>query len=481
MFFKSIRFKVLAWYMLLLAVTLFFFSTILYGSFSKVLVNNLDDLLSSRAEGVTDSVHTYWHDKGNVTDMAPFLNIARDWVEEKRKDPELLKVFVQILSVKADSLVATKSMPFIAPIPKSDFEDVLAGDDSFNSLNGVFADGKKARFRVYTRPVIEDGKVVYIVQTAGPVELISIASRSLMILLFILLPLTILLAGIPGVLLVGLTLKPVNSMINTLKHITAENLKLKIHIPDTKDEVRRLADTFNEMIERLDRSFSSQQNFIKDISYELKAPLFVLRGEIAAALNKPSSREEYDSILRRGLEELNKFSQIIDDLIVLARFDNSQMPIEIKKVNLTHVIAEVIKAAKEAAAKKDIVLSSFLQDVITLDGDEERLKRLFTSLVDNAIKYTRRNGKVIVAAHRVKDSANITVSDTGIGIPEDELLYIFDRFYQVNKTGSTKRGFGLGLSVARSIAESHKGKIVVESNPGKGSTFTVVLPLSYPG
>ena len=481
MFFKSIRFKVLAWYMLLLAVTLFSFSIILYGSFSKVLVNNLDDLLSSRAEGVTDAVRTYWHDKGNVSDMAPFLDIARDWVEEKSKDPELMKVFVQISNAKAQRLVSTKSMPFIAPIPRSDFEDVLAGEDSFNSLGGVFADGKKAKFRVYTRPVIEDGKVVYIVQAAAPIELISIASGSLMVILFVLLPLTIILAGIPGVLLAGLTLKPVNSMINTLKHITAENLKLKIHIPDTKDEVRRLADTFNDMIERLDRSFSSQQNFIKDISYELKAPLFVLRGELSAVLDKPSSKEKYEAVLRKGMEELDQFSKIIDNLIVLARFDNSQMPIEIKKVNLTRVIEEVLTGAKASAAEKDIVLSSFLQDVIILDGDEERLKRLFTNLIDNAIKYTRRNGKVVVAAHREKGFANITVSDTGIGIPEDELSYIFDRFYQINKSRSPKNGFGLGLGVAKSIAESHKGKIIVESQPGKGSTFTVALPESYPG
>ncbi|MCX5666066.1 MAG: hypothetical protein NT036_03330, partial [Candidatus Omnitrophica bacterium] len=118
MFFKSIRFKILAWYMLLLAITLFSFSIVLYGIFNKVLVNNLDDLLSSRAEGVADSVHTYWHDRGNASDMATFLDIARDWVEEKRKDPELMKVFVQILSVKAERLVATKSIPFIAPVPK---------------------------------------------------------------------------------------------------------------------------------------------------------------------------------------------------------------------------------------------------------------------------------------------------------------------------------------------------------------------------
>jgi signal transduction histidine kinase len=481
MFFRSIRFKVLAWYMLILAVTLFSFSILLYGIFNTVLVNNLDDLLSSRAEGVADSVHTYWHDKGCSSDMAPFLSIARDWVEEKRKDPELMKVFVQILSVKAERLISSKSIPFIAPIPKSDIEDVLSGDDSFNSVSGVLADGKKGKFRVYTRSVIEDGKVVYMVQVAAPIELISIASGSLVVILFILIPLTIILAGAPGVLLAGLTLKPVDTMIDTLKHITAENLKLKIHIPDTKDEVKRLADTFNDMIERLDRSFSSQQNFIKDISYELKAPIFVLKGEIAAVLNKRSSEEELKAILHKGLKDLDKFSAIIDDLIVLARFDNSQMPIEIKKVNLTQVLEDVLKPAKAAATGKDIILSSFLQDVIILDGDEERLKRLFANLVDNAIKHTRRNGKIVVAAHRGKGLATVTVSDTGIGIHEDELSYIFDRFYQVNRSRGGKNGFGLGLSVAKSIAESHKGKITVESQPGKGSTFTVTLPESYPG
>jgi signal transduction histidine kinase len=235
------------------------------------------------------------------------------------------------------------------------------------------------------------------------------------------------------------------------------------------------------MIERLDRSFSSQQNFIKDISYELKAPLFVLRGELATVLNKASSKEEYESILRKGLGELDIFSEIIDNLIILARFDNSQMPIEIKRVNLTQVIEDVLKRAKTAGGEKDIDISSFLQEVIILDGDEDRLKRLFTNVIDNALKYTRRNGKVVVAVHRGKDSANVTVSDTGIGIPEDEISYIFDRFYQVNRSKNPKNGFGLGLSVAKSIAESHRGKITVESQPGKGSTFTVTLPISYPG
>lgn len=481
MFFKSIRFKILLWYMLLLAITLLLFSLAIYGSFDKALVDNLDDLLSSRAEGVVDAIDIYSHAKESSLSIASFSDIAKDWVEEKRRDPELMKVFVQILDAKGEKLITTKSTPFIAPLEKSDFEDVLKGEDSFDTLAGILSDGKKAKFRQYTKPVIENGKVAYIVQVAAPISLLSLALSNLVFIFFLLLPLTIILAGIPGVLLAGLTLRPVTSMIDTLKQITAENLKLKIHIPDTKDEIKRLADTFNDMVERLDRSFSSQQNFIQDISQELKAPLGTLRGKFESAMKNAASKEECKIVLRKGLEELAKFSLIIEDLLALAKFDNSQMPIEIKKINITKLLAEVLGQAKTWIDQKDIMLSSFLQDTIILDGDETQLRKLFSNLLDNALKYTYRKGKITVAAHKDGKFAKVTISDTGVGMPEDELPYIFDRFYQINKSRGSRQGFGLGLSIARSVTEAHKGRIFVESQQGKGSSFAVYLPLSYPG
>ena len=481
MFFKSIRFKILLWYMLLLTVTLLVFSGALYGSFDKILLADLEYLISSRAEGVTDALDTYLHSKETGIPGSSFTEIAHEWVEEKRKDPELMKVFVQILDVNGQRIVASKAMPFIAPMKKSDFNDILNGEDSFDTLSGEASNGQKTKFRVYTKPLIENGKVLYIIQSAAPIDLVSLAMHNLLLLLFLLMPLTVILAGIPGVLLAGLTLKPIDSMIKTLKQITAENLKLKIHIPDTKDEVKRLADTFNGMIERLDRSFTSQQSFIQDISYELKAPIIMLKGELVEALNKPCSQSEYEAILQKSIKELDGFSLIIEDLLVLAKFDNNQMPLEIKKVSLTKILENVVKDAKAVAQAKDIALSSFLQDTITLDGDESQIKTLFTNLIDNAIKYTLRKGKIIISAHKDGNNAKITVSDTGVGMPEDELLYIFDRFYQINKSRSSKQGFGLGLSISESIVEAHKGKISVESQLGKGSVFTVTLPMSYPG
>jgi signal transduction histidine kinase len=269
-------------------------------------------------------------------------------------------------------------------------------------------------------------------------------------------------------------------MIKTIKQTTAENLKLKIHLPDTKDEIRRLADTFNDMIERLDRSFSSQQGFIQGISAELKAPLAEFKKEFEAARDGSLSPQAYDSLMSRGIEEINRSERIIEELESLARFDNNRMALEIRKVNLSRLLEKALDNVRPDALEKEIGLSSVLKDAVIVDGDEKQLRRLFANLLDNAVKYTNRKGSVTISARRDRKNAVIVVNDTGIGMDEGELPYIFDRFYQVNKSRASNGSFGLGLSIAKSVAEVHKGAILVESKPGKGSTFTVLLPLSYP-
>ena len=481
MFFKSIRFKAILLYTLILTITLLVFSFILYGGFSKTLYDDFDDLLSSRAEGVADSINAYWHGRGIADTRAEnFDSIAKGWVEEKRKNADLMSIFVQILNPVGAKVVASMSMPRIAQLDKDDFADILGGEDSFDTLSGESADARKMKFRVYSKPVYIDGNVRYVVQVAGPMDLMSLALNSLIFILFILLPITVLLAAFPGVLLVRIALKPVDTMIDTLRQITAENLKLKIHIPDTKDEIKRLADTFNDMIERIDRSFSSQQRFIQDIYHELNTPLNILRTEIEMASGKAGSKAQVEAVFKRISKEIGEFSKIIDNLGALTRFENDQLALEIKKVGLTDLVEKILDEMKALAEEKEISTSFYSSEAVIIDGDESQLGRMLMNLLDNAIKYTYRRGKVIVTVNRDDLTARVTVSDTGIGMPDDELPYIFDRFYQVVKTRGSKSGFGIGLSVVRAVVEAHKGKISVESKRGQGSTFTVILPLSYP-
>lgn len=477
----------------LLTITLLAFSVLVYQNFKNVLYGDLDDLLSSRAGGIASAISTYWEieemknsESGKSSapatqaDTDKFLTMASNWVIEKSKDPSLMSIYAQILDVNGKKLVSSKNAPKIYTLSEDDLDYILEGKDSFDTLKGEAQPGKPIAFRVYTKPVQQDGKIKYLIQVVSAQGLIYIALKGLRILLFVLLPITVIITGIAGAFLARLTLRPVDHMIDTLKKITAENLKLRIHLPDTKDEIKRLADTFNDMIERLDKSFTSQHEFIQDISHELRTPLTILKGELEVTLKKLRSPEEYEAVLNSSLEEIGKMSRVIEDLLALARFDNNQVALEIRRVDLGGVLNRVMDDMKILAQQKDIDTSLSRQDNLILDGDEDQLRRLFVNLFDNAIKYTLRKGKVIVMAQKDGSHIKVVVSDTGIGIPEEELPYIFDRFYQVARARRTNHGFGLGLSIAKSIVESHRGVISVTSQPNQGATFTVSLPLSYP-
>lgn len=492
MFFKSVRFRIILLYIIILTITLSAFSLLIYGNFSKNIYGDLDDLLSSRAEGVANAFNTYYqlrkieaaqNGKGfnlSATDKpGDFANVAQGWVEAQRKDPELMSIFVRIIDTAGNVMVSSKSFPRIQGLPKEDFESILDGEDSFDTVNGEATNGKKIKFRLYSEPIMEGGQTVYVAQSAGPISLLSLALHNLRLILFVLLPLTVILAGLPGIFLVRVALHPIDKMIKTLKQITAENLKLKIHIPDTKDEISRLAGTFNDLIDRLDRSFSSQQDFMHNISQELEAPIEILRKEVAKALKNARSTDECRAVFQAALKEIDGFSKIVEDLLALTRMKDGRILLEIKKIDLTGLIEEELNEVRVLAEEKDIDVSFYCEETIVLDGDNEQLKRLLRSLLDNAIKYTLRTGKVVVTVRREDKDAKIVISDTGVGMSEDEIPYIFDRFYQIKKSRRSKSGFGLGLSTAKAIVDAHRGKISVESRVGQGSTLTVHLPLSY--
>ena len=179
MFFKTIRFRFLVWYIVALTITLCVFSAILYGGFAKNIYDNLDDLISSKAEGAANSLGAYLQTSEAARARSEgglnISSVARDWVEEKRKDPEMMSVFVRILDTRGETIVASKNSPVINNIPKDDFDDVLNGEESFNTVKGQSNDGKKEKFRVYTKPVMVLGKAGYVVQSAAPMDLLSIA------------------------------------------------------------------------------------------------------------------------------------------------------------------------------------------------------------------------------------------------------------------------------------------------------------------
>lgn len=477
--------------MLILVVTLFLFSVLLYHNFSHKLYEDLDDLLQSKAESISTSIDTYWESEkieaiksGAKTDVFSkinnmnFIKIAQRWVKEKSNDPRLMDIIVQIFDVNGKNIASSRNIPSITRLPKETLNYVFKGNYYFNNLNIESSKGKPLSLRVLTIPVTENDKMAYVVQVAGSTAIIHSALDNLKIRLFFLLPLLVFATGIAGGFLARLTLNPVDSMIRTVRQITADNLKLRINIPDTKDEIKRLADTFNEMLTRLDKTFLFQQQFIQDISHELKTPLTVLKGELEVTLKKIRSVQEYESVLYSSLEEINKINRLVENLLILARFENREIPFDIKPVDLNILIEKVLDDIKILSEQKNIKINFSEQKSIVLEVDENQIRQLLLNLLDNAIKYTPEDGSVTLSLKKENNLASIQISDTGIGVPENELPFIFDRFYRVDKSRS-KEGFGLGLSIAKSIVEAHKGRIEVESNLRQGTTFTIFLPLSY--
>ncbi len=487
-FSRTIRFKIVLWYMLVLALTLSAFSVFLYHNFSSDLRDDADERLRAKADIIAQAIDTYWEteklDAETVGGMRSafgkannlnFSRIAQHWVEERSNDPKLISVIIEIFDAHGTPIALSRSMPQQPIFAAGVRARILRGEKYFGNLDFETFEKKILPVRALAMPVRENGNVAYVVRVATPLSLIQAPLRALRIWLIVLLPLTVLLTGIVGAFLAKLTLRPVDAITRMIRQITAENLKLRIPVPETKDEIERLARTFNDMLIRLETAFASQKQFTQDVSHELKTPLTILRGELEITLKRSRSREEYESVLASSLDEVEKIGRIVENLLVLSRFDNRETVLKLATCDLSALIAGVLEDIRVLALRKAITLSFERPGLLMTRIDEGQVRHLLLNILDNAIKYTPEKGNIAVTAVQDETWIRVMVSDTGIGIAPDEIEHIFDRFYRVDKSRSSS-GFGLGLSIARSIAEAHRGAIEVKSQPGKGSSFIISFP-----
>ncbi len=282
-------------------------------------------------------------------------------------------------------------------------------------------------------------------------------------------------------LLSGRMLKPVDHVASLAARISSTNLKERINRQGPDDEVKRLADTFDDMLERLEGAFESQKQFIQDASHELRTPIAIAQAniEVAEMEGKATARDyrKLMEVLKMSLERLNRLS---DNLLLLSNGEQSQTRQAVVDIPplLEEVVAEV--GARAAAAGVRLELTPVSDDVRTL-GDAFRLRQAVINLVDNAVKYNRPGGDVQVSCETDEARLLIRVKDSGIGIPQGDQQRIFDRFYRVDKSRSRAQGgSGLGLAIVKKIVEDHGGGIAVDSVSGTGSTFTITLPRHRP-
>jgi len=410
-----------------------------------------------------------------VSKNTNFFNALKYAVEKNPSD----NIFVQIFRSDGKELLHSNNMPLSVILAKIAQDSIAGNKPYFGTVKIALLKKKAFLLRTFTLPVIGKERVSYIIQVSGSLKPMYFELNRLKAALFIFLPLAILLVIASGVFLTKRALSPVDSMTNAIHQITSKNLHQTIELPEANDEIKRLAETFNTMLSRLNHAFSSQQQLIQDVSHELKTPLTALKGKQEVTLNKKRSPEEYESVLSVNLEEINKMSQLVENLLVLAQLENEDPLLKIQSINLTDTIEQIISSMKPLADQKKISLRFSLNEQLFIEADANQVSRVISNIVDNAIKYTPNKGEVNIKLSKENTHAKIVISDTGIGITKNELPRIFDRFYRIDKSRSSP-GFGLGLSIAKSIVDAHKGKIEVESLPGKGTAFTVFLPLVHP-
>ncbi len=358
------------------------------------------------------------------------------------------------------------------PLSPKARQNAAQGISTFETVNGL----APYPVRVLTYPVIDSGRVINFVQVGMSLEVSNSAKHRFLLTMAAVFPIALLLAGGGGWLLARRALAPVDRMAETARRISAEHLAARLEDAGANDELSRLARTLNEMLERLDTSFRQTRQFSADASHELQTPLTILKGEMEVALRNPRTPEEYRQTMKSALEEIDRLARLVEGLLLLARADAGVLRMDLRSVDLSRLVEDVYQQAKVLAERRNVQLILGEMEPILIQGDYDRLRRLLLNLTDNGIKYTPSGGRVTLSLRREGHDAALRVEDTGVGISPEEQDKIFERFYRSPEARARGEGSGLGLCIARSIASAHGGKIQVESTPGQGSTFTVLLP-----
>lgn len=297
----------------------------------------------------------------------------------------------------------------------------------------------------------------------------------------ILLPFCVLMIGLGGYFITRKILRPLSSMTQTARAISEGNdLSRRIHLGDGKDEIHQLAHTFDQMMERLQAAFENEKQFTSDVSHELRTPVAVILSQCEYSSQENLPAEELRDSLGVITAQARKMSVLINQLLLLARADNGKQTLHYELVNLSELIEMVVLEQQDSAEAKGILLETQLEPEVLLRADETMMMRLFINLISNSISYGREGGHTLIALSQSPQEIVCSVRDDGIGIPEDKLDKIWQRFYQVDpsRTGNAQGSSGLGLSMVKWIVTAHGGTISVTSHLGEGSCFTFRFPRS---
>jgi heavy metal sensor kinase len=292
-------------------------------------------------------------------------------------------------------------------------------------------------------------------------------------------PGSLILGSLLGFFMAGRALAPVHGIAQAAQRITGSNLSLRIPTREAGDELDYLILTFNRMIERLEQSFQQMRQFSTDVSHELRTPITGIRGQLEVALFTAQTTDQYREAMFNALQDIDRLSQIVRALLLLSQAESGQLVLQKSRLDLCEVVDDLVEQFQIPAEAAGVKLTAELPRECTAEVDRVQIERMLTNLLSNALKFTPEGGMVRTRLRNGPDGIELVVEDTGRGIPTEHLPHIFDRFYRVAGKGAApgpEQGLGLGLSFVAWIVKAHNGKVEVDSEPGKGTRFTIKLP-----
>lgn len=461
-----LRLRLTLWYGSALALILVVFSAVLYIVTARSLRDAIDQSLEETAVAAVRSLE----ERG-------FLPLI-DENELMSQFPELARIdkFFQIFSPSGTITIRSPNVKqHELPLSREALDVAFTGKTIFESAKYP----KEPPLRLISVPIMYRGNLLYIVQVGTSMESVEETLNRLLLVLLVTMPLALAVSLAGGWFLAGRALRPVDDITLAAQRIAGGDLTQRLKVQPSPDEIGRLADTFNNMIARLETSFRQIRQFSSDASHELRTPLTVMKGETELALRRPRDAKDYTVVLESNLEEIDRMTRIVDELLFLSRADMGEVKMERLPVKLESLLEDVHRQASLLGQERDVQVVLGMVTPATVLGDELRLRELFLNLLDNAVKYSKSGGSVDITLQTETGQAKVLIADTGIGISREDQGKIFDRFYRTDDARThTKKGTGLGLAICAWIIESHHGRIEVDSEIGKGSTFTVTLPLA---
>ncbi|MDP8213212.1 MAG: ATP-binding protein [Candidatus Zapsychrus exili] len=474
------------------------YSAFLYFSLYRTLYDELDSELNVRVESVLESIYNYADilpqdryslvfvmrrvitlkgehkgQKGNITDYykKEIVKFEDKW-NKKYEKLNLSEYFIHLSDSKGNTIVKSENL----------FGDLWKVFQRNMAIKKEATDYKVIKFKKKNLRLRQSKFVIggqqYLVQIAVSQKPIVYLLQNRLYVTILSIPLILILYGFLGHFIVRRILGPVDEIIDTARNITHENLSKRLQYKYIDEEMKNLVEAFNEMIARLQNSFSHITQFSSEVAHELKTPIAIIRGECELALRKVRSPEEYKRVIKTSLEESRRLLKTVEDLLLLSKFDYRPEIFKLEPISGNKFLKEICEQTKILASEKELRLEiSFPKCKFNLEADNVHLRRLFFNIIHNAIKFTPVKGKIAIDIVVQKDCVHTSITDNGVGIPEENMPKIFNRFFHKNEFyDPSSPSNGLGLNIALSIAKIHKGDIKVSSTEGKGSIFTITLP-----